>query len=39
MGGVQAKSRQFMGELVGDDRVDGGAVINKEHPDVGVFVF
>jgi len=29
----------FMDELVGDDRIEGGVMINKEHPDVGVFVF
>lgn len=27
-----------MGELVGDERVECGAVVNKEHPDIGVFI-
>lgn len=27
-----------MGELMGDDRVESGAVVHKEHPDVGVFI-
>lgn len=27
-----------MGELMGDDRVESGVVVHKEHPDVGVFI-
>lgn len=33
-GGVQAKCEQF----VGDNCTEGWAVVNKEHPSVGVFV-
>ena len=28
-----------MGKFVGDNRVEGRAVVYKEHPDVGVFIF
>ena len=28
-----------MGESMGDDRIKSGAVVYKERPDVGVFVF
>ncbi len=38
-GGVQTRCKKFVGELVGDDRVESGAVVHKEHPDVGVFLF
>lgn len=30
---------QFVSEFVGDDRIKSRAVVHKEHPDVGVFVF
>lgn len=38
-GGVQTKSGQFVSEFVGDDRIKGRGLVNKEHPDLGVFVF
>ncbi len=28
-----------MDEFTGDDRVEGVAVVDKEHPDVGVHIF
>ena len=31
--------RQLLGEFVEDDFVEGGTVVHKEHPDVGVFIF
>lgn len=36
---MQSKCRQFMGEFVGDDRVESEAVVYKESPNVRVFVF
>ena len=36
---MKTKCRQFVGEFVGDDSIEGRAVVHKEHPDVGVFVF
>ncbi len=28
-----------MGQFTGDDLVEGGVVVDKEHPDVGVLIF
>ena len=36
---MQAKSGQFVDEFVGDDCVESRAVVYKERPNVGVFVF
>ncbi len=36
---VQSKCKQFVGEFMGYDHVEGGTVVNKEHPDVGVLIF
>ncbi len=36
---MQSMCKQFVGEFMGDDRVEGGAVVNKEHPNVGVLIF
>ncbi len=30
---------QFVGEFMENDRVEGGTVVDKEHPDVGVLIF
>ena len=32
---MQTKCKKF----VGGDHIEGGTVVNKEYPDVGVFVF
>lgn len=37
--GVQTICRQFVGVYVGFDCVEGGALIHKEPPDVGVLIF
>ncbi len=28
-----------MGEFMGDDRVEGGAEVDKEHPNISVLIF
>lgn len=33
-GGVQTKCGQFVSEFVGNDRVEGGAVVDEEYPEV-----
>lgn len=34
---METECGQLVVKFVGDDRVKGGAVVHKEHPDVGVF--
>lgn len=36
---METECGQLVVKFVGDDRVEGGAVVHKEHPDVGVFIF
>ncbi len=36
---VQSKCKQFVGEFMGYDHVEGGPVVDKEHPDVCVLIF